>query len=186
MQDKLIRSLSGLHNTYDSLCASSVLALRAKATPLIFLVGVLLLSAGLAQLAGAQISASEREFLEAAANLNADVREPEQIVGDLSGVDSLLQKDSAWSRVSQTRDAGTSGDSGDGVKDAICKLFELIENSLGALITTVAGIAALIAAAAGAFRGAWALLVCAVASFILQNLVGVFFGEVCGTGSPSS
>ena len=55
------------------------------------------------------------------------------------------------------------------------RLFSLIEGNLGALIMVVAGIAAIVSAAFGAFRAAVSLLAVAVGAFILRSLVEIFF-----------
>ena len=55
------------------------------------------------------------------------------------------------------------------------RLFALIEGNAGALVMVIAGIAALVSAAFGAFRAAISLLVVAVGAFILRSLVVIFF-----------
>ena len=55
------------------------------------------------------------------------------------------------------------------------RMFSLIEGNLGALIMVVAGIAAIVSAAFGAFRAAVSLLAVAVGAFILRSLVEIFF-----------
>lgn len=67
----------------------------------------------------------------------------------------------------------------DHIRHAVCRLYELIETSFGALLATVAGIAAIFAAIVGGYRAAFALLTCSVGAFILRSLVGLFFGEAC-------
>ena len=64
----------------------------------------------------------------------------------------------------------------DRIVAAVEFLLRLIEGALGALIMVVAGIAAIIAAALGAYRAAVGMLVVAIGAFILRALVSVFFG----------
>ena len=65
-------------------------------------------------------------------------------------------------------------------------LLGLIEGSLGALVMIVAGIAAIVSAAMGAYRAAVALLVVAVGAFILRTLVGLFFDEGVDFVAPAN
>ena len=62
------------------------------------------------------------------------------------------------------------------IRNAVGNLFKLIEGAFGALIMVVAGLAAIVAAAMGAYRAAVGLLVVAVGAFILRALVSLFFG----------
>lgn len=61
------------------------------------------------------------------------------------------------------------------IAEMTARLFELIEGNAGALVMVLAGIAALISAAFGAYRAAISLLVVAVGAFILRSLVEIFF-----------
>ena len=61
------------------------------------------------------------------------------------------------------------------IECAVARLLELMEGSFGALIMVVAGIAAIFAAAMGAYRASVGMLVVAVGSFILRALVSIFF-----------
>lgn len=63
----------------------------------------------------------------------------------------------------------------DKIAQASGRLLGLIEGSLGALIMIVSGIAAIVAAAMGAYRAAVGMLVVAVGAFILRTLVTIFF-----------
>lgn len=56
-------------------------------------------------------------------------------------------------------------------------LLQMIEGALGALVMVVAGIAAIVAAAMGAYRAAVGMLVVAIGAFILRSLVSLFFGD---------
>jgi len=73
-------------------------------------------------------------------------------------------------------DPGVGVSLGDGrIHNVTDRLFELIEGNLGALIMVAAGLGAIIAAAFGAYRMAISLLVVAVGAFILRSLVDIFF-----------
>lgn len=79
-------------------------------------------------------------------------------------------------------DVSLANDPGKGVANGDYRIanfgtmaFELIEGNLGSLIMISAGLAAIIAAAFGAYRAAVGLLVVAVGAFILRSLVDIFF-----------
>jgi hypothetical protein len=55
------------------------------------------------------------------------------------------------------------------------RMFSLIEGNLGAMIMVIAGLAAIVSAAFGAFRAAVSLLVVAIGAFVLRSLVEIFF-----------
>ena len=61
---------------------------------------------------------------------------------------------------------------------ALGKVFSIIEGSFGALIMVVAGLAAIIAAAMGAYKASLGCLVVAVGAFILRSMVKLFFSDV--------
>ncbi|HMO17831.1 MAG TPA: hypothetical protein PKA63_06950 [Oligoflexia bacterium] len=61
------------------------------------------------------------------------------------------------------------------------KMLALIEGAFGALVAAAAGVAAIVAAALGGFKMAWALVVVSVGSFILRAFITIFSGE-CGIG----
>jgi hypothetical protein len=63
--------------------------------------------------------------------------------------------------------------------EACNKMLLLIEGAFGALVAATAGVAAIIAAALGGFKMAWALVVVAIGSFILRAFITIFNG-VCG------
>lgn len=84
-------------------------------------------------------------------------------------------------------DFGGGGNSSNGgyndamIKNAVCQLYRLIEGAFGALVMTVAGIAAIVSSAFGAYRAAVGMLVVGLGAFILRSLVSLFFGEFsCG------
>ena len=60
---------------------------------------------------------------------------------------------------------------------ALGRVFAIIEGSFGALIMVVSGLAAIIAAAMGAYRAAMGCLVVAVGAFILRSMVKLFFKD---------
>lgn len=62
------------------------------------------------------------------------------------------------------------------VRNAVGNLFGFVEGAFGALIMVVSGLAAIAAAAMGAYRASIGMLVVAVGAFILRALVSVFFG----------
>ncbi len=79
----------------------------------------------------------------------------------------------------QAGDIGDADDSFDQsrIVAAVEFLLSMIEGALGALIMVVAGIAAIVAAAMGAYRAAVGMLAVAIGAFILRALVSLFFGE---------
>jgi hypothetical protein len=58
-------------------------------------------------------------------------------------------------------------------------VLSLVEGTFGAMVTAVAGIGAILAAAVGGFKMAWSLLVVAIGSFILRSFITLFNGD-CG------
>ena len=58
-------------------------------------------------------------------------------------------------------------------------ILSLVEGTFGALLTSVAGIGAIVASAMGGFKMAWSLVVVAVGSFILRSYITLFNGD-CG------
>lgn len=76
------------------------------------------------------------------------------------------------------------------IRNAVCQLLWLIEGSFGALLTTVAGIGAVVSSAFGAYRAGYSMIVVALSSFIMHSLVSLWFGTfnctiVGGPGQPS-
>jgi hypothetical protein len=71
------------------------------------------------------------------------------------------------------------------IERAVCSLYALIEGAFGALLTTVAGIGAIVGSAFGAYRAAISLIVVSCGAFILRSLVSLFFGSLdeCHPGS---
>lgn len=72
-------------------------------------------------------------------------------------------------------------DSSKKFKKICSSAVQLAEGQFGAMMTAIAGVAAIIASAMGGFKMAWACLVVAVGGFILRAYVGVFF-EDCTQG----
>lgn len=69
-------------------------------------------------------------------------------------------------------------------REACSRLLGLIEGPFGALVTTAAGIGAVISSALGGFKIAWVLIVTAVGAFILRSYTTLFFGGSCGALVP--
>lgn len=74
------------------------------------------------------------------------------------------------------------------IDQAICDLVQLMEGYLGALLAVVAGVGAIVAAAFGAFRSAWSLMIVSIASFVIRTMTLVWFdveklkGDGCEDG----
>ncbi len=62
------------------------------------------------------------------------------------------------------------------IDSATCQLMDLMQGTVGAMLTAVAGIGAIVGAAFGAYRAAFSLLTVSTASFILPALVSLWFG----------
>lgn len=63
-------------------------------------------------------------------------------------------------------------------KYACSILGDVITGDFSAMITAITGVLAIIAAAAGSFKGAWALLFVSCGAFIYPALVKVFFPDL--------
>ncbi|MDR2395512.1 MAG: hypothetical protein LBD57_02725 [Endomicrobium sp.] len=76
-------------------------------------------------------------------------------------------------------DATTSGGVGAGkiIKDQLCKILQLLEGAFGALVMVVAGLAAVVTAAMGAYKMAMSCVVIACGSYIVRAFLVLFFGE---------
>jgi dipeptide/tripeptide permease len=59
-------------------------------------------------------------------------------------------------------------------------LLAYMEGSFGALVAAAAGVGAIIAAAVGSFKAAWALLVVSIGSFILRSYLTLYNGSCLG------
>ncbi len=78
---------------------------------------------------------------------------------------------------------GTEGydDSKFGV--ACISALNYLQGGFGALLSAIAGFAAVIASAMGGFRMAWGLLIVSIGSFILQEYMEIWFGTSACVGS---
>ena len=63
------------------------------------------------------------------------------------------------------------------IKKQLCKILALLEGAFGALITVVAGLAAVVTAAMGAYKMAMSCVVIACGSYLVQAFMKLFFGE---------
>ena len=73
-----------------------------------------------------------------------------------------------------------------GDPSAACdRILGYIEGGFGSLVAAAAGLAAIIAAAVGGFKAAWALLVVGVGSFIVRSYITLFLSPCGGSGSGS-
>ena len=75
---------------------------------------------------------------------------------------------------SSTTPAGSQSATGI-IKDQLCKILELLEGPFGALITIVAGLAAVVAAAMGGYKLAMSCVVIACGSYIVGAFTDLFF-----------
>lgn len=67
---------------------------------------------------------------------------------------------------------------GQGTYGMACNgILSLVEGTFGALVTSIAGIGAIVASAMGGFKMAWSLIVVAVGSFILRSYITLFNGD---------
>jgi hypothetical protein len=62
-------------------------------------------------------------------------------------------------------------------REACNRVLGLAEGAFGALVASVAGIAAIVSAAAGGYRAAWNLLIVSVGAFILRSYISIFQGN---------
>jgi len=60
---------------------------------------------------------------------------------------------------------------------AVNAIMQYLEGSFGALIMAASGVGAIMAAAFGQYKAALSLMVVAVGSFILRNLINTFFND---------
>lgn len=77
---------------------------------------------------------------------------------------------------------GQAGIYGNSVNDAriqgaVQAIMQYLEGSFGALIMAASGVGAIMAAAFGQYKAALSLMVVAVGSFILRNLINTFFNN---------
>jgi len=62
------------------------------------------------------------------------------------------------------------------IRSATCQLMDLMQGTVGAMLTAVAGIGAIVGAAFGAYRAAFSLITVSTAAFIMPALVSLWFG----------
>lgn len=60
---------------------------------------------------------------------------------------------------------------------ACSQLLQYIEGGFASLVAAAAGLGAIVAAAVGGFKAAWALLVVSIGAFILRTYIGVFLAQ---------
>ena len=148
--------LQTIRKVADTCCIRLYVVMQLYTALLLFLLGIALLSAGTIGLAKAQITPPESSpnFLpEASINFAPEAAIP------------VAPEDTSASGYDDTLFRLGTGN-----------LLAFIEGPFGALIMVAAGIGAIIAAAVGGFKVAWALFMVAVGAFILRSLVSLFFG----------
>lgn len=175
------------------LCIKSVLFAQRHVTALMFIIGVILLGAGLTGLSNADINEPEgadadfnrgapgafnrfplpafarapqaaiAEAPQAALAADPEVGVPNPAIGGEEAIDAEPENlDGPYDDTLQ--------------RNAVGNLFKFMEGSFGALVMTVAGIGAIIAASMGAYKAAVGIMVVAIGAFILRALVSLFFG----------
>ena len=79
-------------------------------------------------------------------------------------------------------DGAFAQEGGSVFEKAACNLLtEVLTKDFGAMVTAITGLLAIVAAAAGSFKGAWALIFVSVGAFIYPALVKVLFPNLaCG------
>ncbi|MDR1383549.1 MAG: hypothetical protein LBJ67_06855 [Planctomycetaceae bacterium] len=96
----------------------------------------------------------------------------------------------ALSGITIAQESGTTSSSPSGssqaatiIRDQMCKILQLIEGPFGALIMVVAGLAAVVTAAMGAYKMAMSCVVIACGSYLVTAFGMLFFGEdiLCGS-----
>ena len=60
---------------------------------------------------------------------------------------------------------------------ATCRLLFVIQDMIGNLVATLAGIGAIVSCVMGAYKAAWAFLFTALGGFLVRTFVGFFFEE---------
>ncbi len=154
--------------------------LLQKASVLLFLFGVCLLSAGLNGVVNAQINPPEKATGKNPPGANGGP--PQGAVNFRPQPAFGLPPQAAFTDVTPEKAINEAPQNLDAdfddtlIRNGTGNLFRLIEGAFGALIMVVAGIGAIIAAAVGNYKLAYALIVVAVGAFILRALVSLFFG----------
>jgi hypothetical protein len=62
----------------------------------------------------------------------------------------------------------------------------MAEGQFGAMVTAIAGVGAILAAAMGSFRGAWSCAIVSGGAFVLRAYVSLFFSECTGGGGAGN
>ena len=77
----------------------------------------------------------------------------------------------------QTGDAigSGTGEAGDIIKKQLCKIMQLLQGPFGALVTVVAGLAAVVTAAMGGYKLAMSCVVIACGTYIIEAFTKLFF-----------
>lgn len=66
----------------------------------------------------------------------------------------------------------------------LCKVVALTSGSFGAILTTVAGLIAIVSAALGGYRVAISVIVVGAGTYVIPPMVDLFFGMAnCGSGT---
>lgn len=154
-----------LRQTFRAVCIRLVLNSQRYSLQLLFVVGSLLLVGGLMELSTAQGGINPAEPAYAQPAEAAFGRPGEAAIG--------RPAQPAFARPAQATDVPYNDSLS---RCATGNLYRLIEGAFGALVMVVAGLAAIIAAAMGAYKMAISLVFIAVGAFILRALVSLFFG----------
>jgi hypothetical protein len=154
--------------------------LLRKASLLLFVFGICLLTAGLNGIVNAQINPPEKATEQDPPGANGGP--PQGAQNFLPQPAFGLPPQPAFTDVTPEQAINVAPENLDAdfddtlIRNSTGNLFRLIEGAFGALIMVVAGIGAIIAAAVGNYKLAYALIVVAVGAFILRALVSLFFG----------
>jgi hypothetical protein len=73
--------------------------------------------------------------------------------------------------------SGGSGEASKIIKEQLCKILGLLQGTFGALILIVAGLAAVVTAAMGAYKLAMACVVIACGAFVIESFQILFFPD---------
>ncbi len=178
---------------WNTLCLRCVLFTQRHFTALLFLFGVLLLGVGLNGISSAQIKDPEganANFARGAPGafnrfpIPAFARAPQAALAqdpdaalnaapEIGVQDLTVGAEAAIDIEPENQDIPYDDTL---QRNAVGNLFKFIEGSFGALVMTIAGIGAIVAAAMGAYKAAVGIMVVAIGAFILRALVSLFFG----------
>jgi type IV secretory pathway VirB2 component (pilin) len=79
-------------------------------------------------------------------------------------------------------DGGDSSEAEKIIKEQLCKIMNLLAGPFGALVMVVAGLAAVVTAAMGAYKMAMSCLVIALGSYLVEAFAKLFFGDEIFSG----